>query len=155
SQAACFDSASDDERPAHVEALAAHHRQLVTWAERCPENFESRAALVGAERARIESRDLDAERLYEAAMKSARESAFVHDEALAYGRASAFYRARGFDQFADAYLRNARYGYVRWGADGKVRQLDERHPHLREADPRADPTRTVETPVEQLDLVTV
>ena len=29
------------------------------------------------------------------------------------------------------YLRDARYGYVRWGADGKVRQLDEMYPRLR------------------------
>ena len=31
------------------------------------------------------------------------------------------------------YLRNARYGYLRWGADGKVRQLDQLYPHLRDA----------------------
>ena len=33
------------------------------WAEHCPENFENRAALVGAEIARIEGRLLDAEPL--------------------------------------------------------------------------------------------
>ena len=44
-----------------VEALAAHHRQLEVWAENCPENFENRAALVGAEIARIEGRELDAD----------------------------------------------------------------------------------------------
>ena len=43
-----------------------------------------------------------------------------------------------------------------WGSDGKVRQLDELHPHLREADRRLDdPSRTVETPVDQLDLAVV
>src|SRR5262249_42121892 len=155
SHAACCDAASDDERPAHVEALAAHHRQLVTWAQRCPENFESRAALVGAERARIEGRELDAERLYEAAMTSARESAFVHDEALANERAGGFYAARGLETIAQAYLRNARYGYVRWGADGKVRQLDSLHPHLRVGVTSAAQTGTIDAPVEQLDLTTV
>ena len=45
----------------HFEALAAHHRQLEIWAENCPENFENRAALVGAEIARIEGRELDAD----------------------------------------------------------------------------------------------
>src|SRR5262249_21316060 len=95
--AACCDAASDDGRPAHVEALATHHRQLVTWAQRCPENFQSRTALIDAERARIEGRELDAERLYEGAIKSARESALVHDEALANERASGFYAARGFE----------------------------------------------------------
>lgn len=36
-------------------SLAAHHGQLEVWAENCPENFENRAALVGAEIARIEA----------------------------------------------------------------------------------------------------
>jgi hypothetical protein len=53
--------------------VAAHHRQLEIWAEHCPENFENRAALVGAEIARIEGREFDAMRLYEQAIRSARE----------------------------------------------------------------------------------
>ena len=44
----------DAERGRHLEALAAHHRQLQAWAENCPENFADRAALVGAEMARLE-----------------------------------------------------------------------------------------------------
>ena len=61
SRAASCDSAPADERQQHLEALAAHHRQLEVWAENCPENFENRAALVGAEIARIEGRELDAD----------------------------------------------------------------------------------------------
>src|SRR5262249_26560514 len=60
SLAACCDSASRDERQQHLEALTLHQRQLDIWAQNCPENFENRAALVGAEIARIEGRDLDA-----------------------------------------------------------------------------------------------
>ena len=58
--------------PQHRKALAAHHRQLQEWAENCPENFANRAALVAAEIARLEGRELDAERLYEQAIRSAR-----------------------------------------------------------------------------------
>ena len=70
--AASYDAASrrPDEQQ-HFEALAAHHQQLEVWAENCPENFENRAAMVGAEIARIEGRELDAERLYEQAIRSA------------------------------------------------------------------------------------
>ena len=52
---------------------------------------------------------------------------------LAYEVAAQFYAARGFETIADAYLRNARNCYDRWGAHGKVKQLDERYPRLREA----------------------
>jgi PAS domain S-box-containing protein len=154
SRAACCDSVSADERLQHLETLALHQRQLEIWAEHCPENFENRAALVGAEIARIEGRELDAEGLYEKAIRSACTNGFVHNEALANEVAARFYAARGFDKIARAYLRDASHGYLQWGADGKVRQLEERYPYLRD-DARVDPTRTVETPVQQLDLATV
>src|SRR5262249_52986146 len=107
-RAASYDVASEDERRHHVSALVAHGNQLAMWAQHCPSNFEHRAALVAAELARIEGRALDAERLYEDAIRSARANAFVHHEALAYERAAMFYEARGFDRFAELYLRNAR-----------------------------------------------
>jgi PAS domain S-box-containing protein len=154
-RAGACDSASPDERPQHLEALAAHHGQLEIWAKNCPENFETRVSLVGAEIARLEGRELEAERLYEQAINSARDNGFVHDEAIAYERASHFYRARGFSQFADVYLRNSRYCYVRWGADGKVRQLEAMYPHLGAEEPAPGPTSTISTAVERLDLTTV
>src|SRR5262249_49412794 len=145
---------ADADRLRLGEALLAHQKQLVAWAENCPANFASRAALVGAEIARLEGRDLDAQRLYEQALGAARASGFVHDAGLACERASAFYGARGFRLIADAYLREARSCYARWGADGKVRQLDQAHPHLREA-PGPDLTATFAGRAEQLDLLAV
>jgi hypothetical protein len=139
----------------HLEALAEHHKQLGLWAENCPENFENRVALVGAEIARVEGRELDAERLYENAIQSARSNRFVHNEALANELAARFYLARRFHKIANAYLRDARYGYIRWGADGKARQLDELYPHIWENDAASAPTSTIGAPVERLDLGTV
>ena len=154
-RAAHHDEAPADERHRHLEALSAHHKQLNVWAENCPENFADRAALVAAEIARIEGRELDAMRLYEEAIHSARTNDFVHNEALANEIAGRFYAARGFQKIARVYLHDARYCYLRWGADGKVRQLDQLYPHLREAEPAPGPTSTIGTPVENLDLATV
>src|SRR5882757_8078506 len=153
--AAVCDSSAAGQCPQHVAALDAHHRQLEVWAENCPENFDNRAALVGAEIARIEGRDVDAMRLYEQAIRSARANGFIHNEALANELASRFYAARGFEKIARVYLQEARYGYLRWGADGKVRQLELLHPHLRDAPVPASPTATIGAPVEQLDVGTV
>ena len=44
---------------------------------------------------------------------------------------------------------------MRWGADGKVRHLDQAHPHLRQQPPSSQSDRTIGTPVEQLELATV
>jgi PAS domain S-box-containing protein len=154
-RAAQCDAASAGERARHLEALAAHHKQLEVWAENCPENFANRAALVAAEVARLEGREFDAERLYEQAIRSARANGFIHNEALANEVASRFYTAHGFEKIARVYLQDARHGYQRWGADGKVRQLERLHPHLRDAPAPVSPTTTIGTPVERLDVGTV
>jgi len=119
SHAASWDFAPPDEKQRHFEALKAHHNQLDIWTRNCPENFEARAALVAAEIARIEGRDLDAMRFYELAIRSAHANGFIHNEAIAYEIAARFYAARGFDTISDAYLLAARYGYLRWGLTAK------------------------------------
>lgn len=154
SRAACCDSSAAGGRQQQLDAIAAHHKQLRLWAANCPDNFENRAALVGAEIARIEGRDLDAERLYEEAIRSARANGFVHNEALANELASRFYAARGFEKIARVYLQDARYGYLRWGADGKVRQLDRLHPGLAAPETHG-PTANLGSSVQQLDVTTV
>src|SRR5712671_2030371 len=154
-RAALCDAASAADRTQHHEALAAHHRQLQEWAENCPENFEDRATLVAAEIARIEGRDAEAMRLYERAIAAARANGFVHNQALASELAARFYSARGIERIAQFYLREARNGYLRWGADGKVRQLDQLHPPLGTDEPVPDARRTIEVLTEHLDLATV
>jgi len=153
--AAAWDSSSLDERQQHFDAVLDHHRQLEIWSDNCPDNFENRTALVGAEIARIEGRMLDAEGLYEKAIRSAHASGFIHNEAVAYEVASRFYAARGFDKIADTYRREARYCYLCWGADGKVRQLDHFYPQLRKEEPARGTTSTILAPAELLDLATV
>jgi PAS domain S-box-containing protein len=155
SHAAAWDSSSSDQRLQHFESLRDHHRQLEIWSENCPANFENRAALAGAEIARIEGRLLDAEELYEKAIRSAHANGFVHNEAVANEVAARFYSARGFEKIANAYLRDARYCYRQWGADGKVRQIDNFYPHLSKSDSAAGPTSVIGAPLEHLDLGTV
>jgi PAS domain S-box-containing protein len=154
-RAALCATATAAERARHLDALAAHDRQFQEWAENCPENFANRTALVAAEIARLEGREFDAERLYEQAIRSARANGFIHNEALANEIASRFYAARDFEKIARVHLQDARLGYLRWGADGKVRQLEQLHPHLRDAPVPVSHTTTIGAPVEQLDVGTV
>src|SRR5271163_3275593 len=106
-----------------------------------------------AEIARLDRRDADAMRLYEQAIRSAHDHGFVQNEGLAFEAAARFYNARGVDSIAHVYLRNARYCYLRWGAKGKVRQLEQLHPHLREHPAaQASPTPAIGAPAEQLDV---
>jgi PAS domain S-box-containing protein len=154
SHAAFCDSLPAAQRQPHLEVLAAHEQQLAQWAAACPQNFADRAAMVGAEVARLAGRELEAERLYAQSIRSARANGFINNEALAYELAYRFYAARGLEEIAEMHLRKACDGYARWGADGKVRQLEASHPHLRRELPPA-PTGTIGVPVEHLDLATV
>ena len=153
--AASCDSAPADRRQRHWEALTGHHAQLQVWAENGPANFEDRAALVAAEIARLEGRELDAPRLYEQAIRAARANEFIQNEAIAYERTAHFYMARAFGDIATMYLRKARYCYRAWGADAKVRRLDELYPHIRQEEPAPGLMNTIQAPVEHLDLATV
>ena len=103
----------------------------------------------------IEGRGSDAIGLYQQAIRSAYANGFIHNEAIAYEVAARFYAARDFDKIADAYFLEARNGYLRWGADGKVRQLDQQYPQLRQEKPAVSSASTIAAPVEHLDLATV
>jgi predicted ATPase/two-component sensor histidine kinase len=153
-RAALVDATTGDEQRLHVEAVAGHQRHLQTWARNCPGNFGNRAALVGAELARISGRDLEAMRGYETAIESARQHGFVHHVALAHEVAARFYAMRGFGTTAGAYLHKARDGYAAWGAMAKVRQLDRQLPQPAPAP--QEPVALARAPgLSELDVATV
>src|SRR3981081_4066582 len=135
--------------------LTAHEEQLREWADNYPPTFGDKYALVSAEIARLEGRDADAMRLYEQAIRSAREHGFVQNEGIAHELAAEFFLARGSMTAARAHLEDARGCFARWGAVGKVQQLEQLHPHLRDAPVAASPTATIGASVERLDVGTV
>ncbi|MGJ7506571.1 AAA family ATPase [Variovorax sp. GT1P44] len=152
--AGAWNSASSEERQEHLAALSDHHRQIEIWALHCPANFGTRTALISAEIARIEDRKLDAENFYESAISSAAENDFAHCEAVANECAAQFYLTRGFDKIARVYLQDARDCYLRWGADAKVRQLEQSYPQIK-ARTESSGASAIFASVKQLDLATV
>lgn len=134
--------------------VLAHLEPLRRWRELTPATFADKATLVEAELARLDGRELDAERRYEQAIGLARAAGCTWAEALANELAARFHAGRGFATMAQAYLRNARYAWMRWGAAGQVQRLDAAHPWLR-AEAQAATAGAAVAPVEQLDLGTV
>jgi PAS domain S-box-containing protein len=153
--AAAYETVPPDRQSESREDLTAHLRQLREWAESCSVTFHDKHALLAAEIARIDGRELDAMHLYEDAIRLTRENGFVQNEGIANELAARFYMARGFEKIARLYLRDARHCYLRWGAYGKVRQLDEMYPQFGREESVAGPTSTIGTSIEQLDLATV
>jgi PAS domain S-box-containing protein len=150
--AAVFQASSPERRAELREDLIGHLESLQRWAESCPATFAHKHALISAEWARLEGRDIEAMPLYEQGIRLAAERGFLQDQALASELAARFYRLRGLEKVADTYLDEARDCYVRWGAWAKVAQLDKSHPRIRQ---QASAKPTIETSVERLDLATV
>jgi PAS domain S-box-containing protein len=153
--AAVCGAAPAGQRGPALASLRAHLVQLSEWADNCAAVFRGRHALVAAEVARLEHRELDAEHCYEDAIRLSREHGFIEDEGLSHELAGRFYSGRGFETIAQTYFRNARYCYLRWGALGKVKQLDELHPLLSEGGPLRTGSGTIGASMESLDLASV
>jgi PAS domain S-box-containing protein len=128
--AAVFQETPEDQQGGMRAVLATNLEALRQLSESCPATFSNRYLLVSAEIARLEARELEAERLYEQAIRSARDNGFVQNEALANELTGRFYLDRGLETTGFAHLKNARACYAEWGAHAKVTQLDRRYPQL-------------------------
>ncbi|MGF1933673.1 MAG: AAA family ATPase [Nostoc sp. ChiQUE02] len=127
---ALYPTVSSQEQEQFLQTLESHQQQLQYWANHCPANFLCKSQLVAAEIAQIEGRDLEAMRLYEQSISSAREQGFVQYEALANELGAKFYLEREFELIAKTYLQAAKNAYMRWGAFAKVKHLEESYPQL-------------------------
>ncbi|MDF2694949.1 MAG: hypothetical protein K0S65_3332, partial [Labilithrix sp.] len=147
-------AATPKDRTDHIDALREERETLRVLAERCSENFERHYMLIAAEMARVEGDHLEAQRLYERSIAIAREQSLLGAGALALELAAQYYLDRGFVRFGEVYLADARDSYERWGAAGKVTQLEQRYPSIARAGscPRVP---TVVASPEELDLLSV
>ena len=154
SRAALWDSAPSDQRQEHFEALAAHYKRL-QYGRNIARRISKTAPRWSVRRLRASRAESWTQSAFtnRPSVRPAR-MALSRMRRLAYEVAAQFYAARGFETFADAYLRNARNCYDRWGAQGKVKQLDERYPRLREGRTPA-PSSAIGAPFGQLDVETV
>jgi len=102
-------------------------KRMKAWAAGCPANYQHKYLMMAAELDRITNQGRAAADLYDAAIESARQHEFIQEEALANELTAEFYQAKAKDKIARMYLREARYGYLKWGATNKVRHIDEKH----------------------------
>eukprot|EP00257_Ricinus_communis_P023961 XP_015584090.1 uncharacterized protein LOC107262508 [Ricinus communis] len=117
-------------RDAWRERLDTHAAQLREWAAHGSSTFADKYELIVAETLRIEGRQLEAMHWYEKAIRSAQDNGFFHTQGVACEAAGRFYLSCGLETNGIAHLREARRCFARWGAEGKVRQMNVRYPQL-------------------------
>ncbi len=122
--AAHYPSLAADEQPPVLETLKYHQERLRVWAANAPANFHARHALVTAEILRLTGETAGALPYYEDAIQAAQAQGLVHQMALGQELAARCHLEREDAGTATRYLHLARENYARWGAAGKVRQMD-------------------------------
>ncbi len=105
-----------------------NQRQMQIWATHAPMNYLHKWYLVEAERYRVLGQVMEAMEAYDRAIALAKEQEYPQDAALANELAARFYRERGKTTIARAYLQEAHYGYIKWGATAKVQALQREYP---------------------------
>lgn len=117
----------DDLDAPHRKKIGHNLKKLEKWAKFSPHSHKYKYYLIKAECCRIEKEYEKAADFYNLAIACAIDNGFIQDAALANEWASKFYRSRGKESIAKAYLYEAYDLYQKWGADEKIRQLEEKH----------------------------
>lgn len=120
-------STTADEQVRFQEIVSTAVKKMALRAQYCPGNFEHKYNLMSAELARIEGRNDEAADLYDKAIDSAIQHEFLYVEGMACELAGRFHLDKGRKRVARTYLRDSRHAFGRWGANAKVRQLEQRY----------------------------
>ncbi len=129
---AVYPDASDTLRRGYRKVLAKLRNRMKRWTKVVPESTLSKYVLMKAELARLEHDHPKAAKLYEQAIEQTQEAGYPQDEAIANELAANYYLSLNKHKKAEAYLQNACKAYFNWGAEGKAKSLQERHPVLME-----------------------
>jgi len=121
-----------------------NQKKMKKWAHHAPMNHLHKWQLVEAEKARILGKYKKAMELYDLAIAGAHENQYIQEEALAYELAAKFYLSKGKTLIAHAYMTEARYRYLKWGALAKVKHLDDTYPKLLDIPSRSENEQSTE-----------
>ncbi|MEG4502964.1 AAA family ATPase [Microcoleus sp. F6_B4] len=140
---ALYPTRDSNEQIEILEKVVVNQQKMKNWVNHAPINFQHKYELVEADKARVLGQVVEAEEFYERAIKGARDNGYFQEEALAYELAARFYLSRGMDKIAQTYMKEAHYGYIRWGAKAKVEDLEARYSQLL---PKSSATKSINSP---------
>jgi PAS domain S-box-containing protein len=118
------------DKDGHLREIESNQEMLRIWARHAPMNYLHKYQLVEAERYRLLGDRIRAIEAYDQAIAGAKEYGFIREEALGNELAAEFLLDWGKEKAARIYLEEALNCYARWGARGKIIQLEKRHINL-------------------------
>ncbi|MCC3426050.1 MAG: AAA family ATPase [Microcoleus sp. PH2017_01_SCD_O_A] len=152
---AVYPTADSAEQAKHLMQVVANQEKMRKWAHHAPMNYQHKYELVEAEKARVLGDKDKAIDYYDRAIQHSREQGYIQEEALANELAAEFYLLAGRQKVAKVYMTDAYYGYIRWGANAKVTDLEERYPQLIVRMPESDSLTISDRPTVTVTSATV
>ncbi len=142
-------------RHTYLKKVAKNQKRMQRWAKHCPMNFQHKYDLVEAEKLALLGQPVKAMEYYDRAIKGAKETEYIQEEALANELAGQFYLHHNRDKVAQTYFADAFLCYQSWGATAKVQHLQDTYLQLtnRKFDLRQD-TLTFHSPYASLHTTT-
>lgn len=111
-------------------AMRSSLRKMKKWAAHCPVNFLHKQLLMEAELAGLQGWKKKAAKRYEKAIEYAKKYEFLNIEALATEQAAKFYLFNNQVAIARTLMHESYYAYYKYGAQTKLRFLEERYPEI-------------------------
>ncbi|HBB31776.1 MAG TPA: serine/threonine protein kinase [Cyanobacteria bacterium UBA9273] len=124
---ALYPNAEPTQQKRYRKILHDYRQQIRLWANNCPENFLAYSLLVEAETTKVMGDPWQASQLYDDAIRAARNNEMIIAQALACELAAKFYLSFRRTETADIYLNKAHLLYSKWGANDKVKDLDNKY----------------------------
>ncbi len=127
---AVYPTADAQQQAEYLQQVEANQEKMQNWAFHAPMNYLHKYELVEAEKARVLGDKDRAMDFYDRAIQHSHEQGYIQEEALANELAAEYYFYLGREKVAKTYMTDAYYGYIHWGANAKVADLEERYPQL-------------------------
>ncbi len=139
-------------RAASRATLAEIEGQFATWSQVNAPAHAPSLWLVRAELALLDDDLVAAEAHFDRSVEAARESGVLHLEAIACERAAVAFGDAGKLRTARSFLADAHDALIRYGATGRVRQLERLHPRLRRQEAKSSTDVTTDRSDAALDM---
>lgn len=125
-----YDEASEKDKPHLINKVRKLQKKMKKIASNCPENNLHKWHLVEAESSKVKDNRSDAVMHYERAISLAKKNRFLNDEALSYELYAIYNLDKGQTEIGYHLMRKSHKAYRKWGAQSKVKQIENQYPEL-------------------------
>lgn len=159
-----YSSGRAKEKRKIIKSVKYIRKKMQKWAKDAPSNYLHKHYILEAVYTWVVTRDkLKTQSFFDQAIKLAKKNKCINDEALANELTCKFYLEQGNSTIAHAYIENAYFNHLLWGADAKALYITKAYANLlnRETitanilNQTKDPLVSVTTTSKNLDISTI